>query len=409
MPALDSPSSRLPALAPWRLVVVLGALTAFPPMAIDMYLPALPSIVGDLHASPEAGQQTVSAFFAGLALGQFFYGSASDRWGRRGPLFGGVLLYVLASALCALASSMPMLMVGRVLQALGACAGIVISRAVVRDRFDHRHSAQVLSQLMLVMGLAPILAPLIGGAILQIASWRAIFWLLVVFGLAVGTAVAWTLPESRSEATAQRARSEHPVAAYIDLLRQRRLIGYLLGGCLNSACLFTYIAASPGLLMQTYGISVVHFGWFFGANAAGLIGASQLNRRLLRRHTPDQVLSIFGLLAVVAATALAFAAFTGFGGMWGVLVPLFFALASYGVMTGNTTAGALSVDPQRSGSTAALMGAASFAAGAAVSAITALFHDATARPMAAAFLLCMTASVLAIRLLALPKAPQASA
>jgi DHA1 family bicyclomycin/chloramphenicol resistance-like MFS transporter len=385
------------------MVLLLGAIIAFPPMAIDMYLPALPTIGAALRSSPEAAQQTVSAFFAGLAIGQFFYGSASDRLGRRGPLLTGIALFVLASALCAAATSMEMLLLGRVLQALGACGGIVISRAIVRDRFDHNHSAQVLSQLMLVMGLAPILAPLLGGWVLQVAGWRAIFWVLVVFGVAVGIAAFFLLPESRSDATAERARAENPVSAYFRLLGQRRMIGYMLGGSLNSACLFTYIAASPGLLMGTYGVPVSHFGWYFGVNAAGLIGASQLNRILLRRHTSDQVLAVLGVIAVIAAIALAIAAFTGLGGMWGVLVPLFFALASYGIMTGNTSAGALSVDPHRAGSASAIMGAASFGAGAAVSAITALFHDNSARPLACAFLICMTGSVLAIRFLAFEK------
>jgi DHA1 family bicyclomycin/chloramphenicol resistance-like MFS transporter len=267
----------------------------------------------------------------------------------------------------------------------------------------------VLSQLMLVMGLAPILAPLLGGFILHVASWRAIFWLLVGFGLIVGLAIWVWLPESRSAETAQRARSENPIAAYLGLLRQRRLVGYMLGGCLNSACLFTYIAASPGLLMGVYGVRPEQFGWFFGANAAGLIGASQFNRWLLRRHTSDQVLNVFGLVAIGAALLLAAAAFTGFGGLWGVLVPMFFVLASYGVMTGNTTAGALSVDPFRSGSTAALTGAASFAAGAGVSAIAAQFHDASARPLAVTFLICLTGSTLALRLLAFPKGDLISA
>ncbi len=403
MSAIDSATPPAPTAAPWRMVLLLGAIIAFPPMAIDMYLPALPTIGAALRSSPEAAQQTVSAFFAGLAIGQFFYGSASDRLGRRGPLLTGIGLFVLASVLCAVATTMPMLLLGRVLQALGACGGIVISRAIVRDRFDHNHSAQVLSQLMLVMGLAPILAPLLGGWVLAVAGWRAIFWVLVVFGIAVGVAAFFALPESRSDATAQQARAENPVGAYFRLIRQRRMVGYMLGGCLNSACLFTYIGASPGLLMGTYGVSASDFGWFFGANAAGLIGASQLNRVLLRRHSSDQVLAVFGVVAVIAAVVMAIAAFTGFGGMWGVLVPLFFALASYGIMTGNTSAGALSVDPYRAGSASAVMGAAAFGAGAAVSAITALFHDNSARPLACAFVICMTGSVLAIRFLAFEK------
>lgn len=408
MAANDSPPQQS-ARAPWRLVLLLGAVTAFPALSTDMYLPAVPSLAKDLASPIEAAQQTVSAFFAGLAVGQLFYGSASDRLGRRGPLMAGIGLYILASVMCALATSMPMLLAARVAQALGACSGVVITRAVVRDRFGHRQAAQVLSQLMLVMGLAPILAPLLGGVLLQAGGWRPIFWVLAGFGLVVGLAVTFTLPETRSAETAAQARSEHPLRAYLALLRQKRLLGYLLGGCLNSACLFTYISVSPGLLMGHYGVPASQFGWYFGANAAGLVGASQLNRLLLRRYTPDQVLVAFGVIALFAAVALVLTSYSGFGGKWGVLPPLMLALASYGVMSGNTGAGALSVDPLRAGSVSALMGSASFAAGAAVSAVTAQFHDAGPRPMATAFILCMTGSMVAIRLLALPKGAKAAA
>ncbi|MBN9320141.1 MAG: Bcr/CflA family drug resistance efflux transporter [Caulobacterales bacterium 68-7] len=408
MTANDS-SPQNSARAPWRLVLLLGAVIAFPAISTDLYLPALPTLAGDLGASVETAQQTVSAFFAGMAVGQLFYGSASDRLGRRGPLLAGIALYIVASVACALATSMPMLLAGRVLQALGACSGVVITRAVVRDRFGHHQAAQVLSQLMLVMGLAPILAPMCGGLLLQAAGWRSIFWVLVAFGVIVGGAVALTLPESRSAETAAQARAESPVRAYLALLRQKRLLGYLLGGCLNSACLFTYITVSPGLLIGHYGVPASQFGWYFGANAAGLVGASQLNRYLLRRYSPDQVLMVIGVIALVAAFVLALTSYTGLGGMWGVLPPLFFALASYGVMSGNTGAGALSVDPHRAGSVSALMGASSFAAGAIVSAIAAQFHDGGPRSMATVFVICMTGSMLAIRLLALPRGAKAAA
>ena len=394
---------------PWGLVFLLGALTAFAPMSIDMYLPSLPTIGAALSASSGQTQATVSAFLAGMAIGQLFYGPASDRFGRRGPILLGIAIYIAASAACALATSPEMLIGARFVQALGGCAGAVVARAVVRDRFDHVETARMLSLLMLVMGRAPVLAPLIGGVILEISGWRAIFWALAGFGVCVGIAAALRLKESRSEATAAQARSENPLRAYLALLRQPRLVGYALAGAFNGATLFTYISASPDLLIGTYGISPGHFGLVFGLNAAGLIGAGQVNRMILRRATPDQVLRTASLASVALAALLALAAATGLGGPWTVLPLLFALLASYGFMQGNATAGALNVDPLRAGSTSALLGAVSFATGAVASTISGLLHDGTARPMAMIMFAAMVGSALALRLLALrPEArPQA--
>lgn len=399
--ARDTETSAAP--TPWGLVVMLGAMTAFAPMAIDMYLPSLPAIAEGLSASPGQAQATVAAFFAGMAIGQFIYGPASDRYGRRAPLLVGVVVFTAASVACSLATSPEMLIAARFVQALGGCAGGVVARAIIRDRFDHTETARMLSLMMLIMGLAPILAPLLGGVVLSLAGWRANFWVLTGFGVAVGTAVLLRLKESRSEATAAQARSESPLQAYAALLRQRRLIGYLLAGALNGATLFTYISASPGLLIGTYGISPQNFGWVFGLNAFGIIGANQVNRYLLRRRTPDQVLATASLVSAGLAALLALVAVTGWGGAAGVLTLLFAMLASYGFMQGNTTAGALSVDPLRAGSVSALTGAASFAAGAVAASVSAALHDGTARPMALIMLTAMAGSAVALHTLALPR------
>ena len=323
-----------------------------------MYLPSLPAISVGFGAPSGAAQATLSSFFSGLAIGQFFYGPASDRWGRRGPLLAGMAIYVVASIACALAGSLEGLVVARFFQGLGGCAGQVISRAVVRDRFGHRQSAQILSRLMLVMGLAPILAPLAGGALLIVSGWRTIFWVLTGFGGLIALAMFIALKETRSEATALQARSQHPIRAYAELLRQRALIGFTLSGAFNSAALFAYIAASPGLLIQTYHIPPTAFGWVFGINAVGLIATSQLNAHLLRRRSPEVILVRARPLAIAFAAALAIDAFTGFGGEWGVLIPLFLVISSFGLFGANTQAAGLNVDPLRAGSISALMGAA---------------------------------------------------
>ncbi|MDR6627354.1 multidrug effflux MFS transporter [Caulobacter segnis] len=391
-----------PAAVPWRLVVLLGALTAFAPMSIDMYLSSLPAIGRSLHAGPEQTQATLAAFFAGMAIGQFIYGPASDRLGRRPPLLIGIAVFFVASAVCALAPNIETLIAARFVQALGGCAGAVVARAVVRDRFSQTDTARVLSLMMLIMGLAPVLAPQLGGVVQLVAGWRGVFWTLVVFAVVIGGWVLLGLPESRSAETAAQARSENPLRAYVALFGMRRLMGYALAGALNGAVLFTYISTAPDLVMGTYGHTPMAFNLIFAVNAVGIIGASQINRWLLRRSTPDQVLRKASIASIVAALLLTVAAWSGWGGQWTVLPLLFAALSVYGLMGGNTMAGALSVDPRRAGSISALMGSASFGAGALASWVGGVLHDGTARPVAAVMFACLVGSSLAIFFLALP-------
>jgi len=391
-----------PTVVPWRLVLLLGALTAFAPMSIDMYLSSLPSIGRSLHAGPEQTQTTLAAFFAGMAIGQIIYGPASDRFGRRLPLLVGIVVFFVASVVCALAPNIEILIAARFVQALGGCAGAVIARAVVRDRFSHADTARVLSLMTLIMGLAPVLAPQLGGVVQFFAGWRGVFWTLAGFGIVIGLWVSVALAESRSAETEAQARGENPLRAYIALFGMRRLVGYAIAGALNGAVLFTYISGAPDLVMGTYGHTPLVFNLIFAFNAVGIIGASQVNRLLLRRNLPDEVLSKASIASIVAAFLLTIAAWTGWGGQWTVLPLLFAALSIYGLMGGNTMAGALSVDPRRAGSISALMGSASFGAGALASWAGGLLHDGTAKPVAAVMFACLVGSALAIFFLALP-------
>ena len=320
-----------------------------------------------------------------------------------GPILIGLVIYLIATAVCALSTSVEMLISARFIQAIGACAGQVVTRAVVRDHFDHQNTARVLSLLTLVMGLAPILAPQLGGFVLMAASWRAIFWLMFVIGGAIGLWTLISLKESQGHAARAVARQESVLGSFIALFKQRRLVGYALGGALNGATLFTYVAGSAALVVEVYGISPAWFPLVFAINAVAIIGSSQVNRFLLRTMSSDTILRRASLVAIVLAAILTVFAVTGWGGMWTVLPMIFLVLSSYSFAQNNTMAGALSVDPARAGAISAVMGASAFGAGALAASVVGSLHDATARPMAIAMLLSLSLSAVAIYGLALRK------
>ncbi len=371
------------------LILLLGALTAFGAISIDLYLPALPAIAGHFGAPVAAAQITMSAFFLGMALGQLGFGPLSDRVGRKPPLIAGAAIYTLASLAIMLAPTIELMAVGRFIQAIGACAGVVIARAVVRDRFDTTESARLFSLMFLVLSIAPMLAPSLGAVLLSTFGWQSIFLVLALFGIVSGLAVLFGLTESRSAATATQAASESTLQSYRAALGNRHVLGFVLAGALNGAALFTYIAASPALFMGYHGQSPAAFGWIFAVNAGGLIIATQLNRAALKRASPAHVARIAILAALGFSLVLLALAAAGLATMPITMVLLFLALGSFGFVGGNTSALALGAMPVRAGAISALIGAGSFAFGAAASAITAPFAaqgpTAMAAGMAAGF------------------------
>ena len=386
--------TRAPAAhATLGFLLLCGALSTFPPVTTDIYLPALPQLTRSLHGTTAEGQTTLAVYFLGLGLGQLFYGPWSDRVGRRPPMLAGAAIYLAASFGCAVAGSMGWMIGFRFAQALGACSGVVISSAIVRDRFDHQESAKIYSMLLTLRGIGPILAPLAGGFIVTFFDWRTIFWALAAFGALIGVGVFFGMPESRTAAVAERARTESPLRAYAAVLRNPTIVGYILTNGFNFSSMFAWIAAAPYLVIGVYKVPALYFGWIFGANAAGFMAASQINRRLLRRFAPDRLMAWGSMGALASAAVLFLDAATGLGGPWGIFAPLFLVVSSLGFVSTNAMAGGLAVDPSRSGAVSALFGVGQFALGGLATAIGALASKSPALAMSGVILVLAAGAV----------------
>ena len=370
-----------------RILLILGALSAFGPLAIDFYLPSFPALAQQFATDVEHVQLTLAAYFIGLAGGQLLYGPLADRFGRRRPLLLGVSLFCLASVACALASSLEWLLVARVVQALGGCAGMVIGRAVVRDLCDPLASAKVFSQLMLVMGLAPILAPLGGGWLLSLFGWQSIFVCLSFFSALCGLALAWWLPETLARHSVPVVLRDAP-KQYLRLLRDRQFLGHALTGGLVMAGMFAYIAGSPFVFIQLYKVPVEHYGWLFGSNAAGFILLAQVNARLLGRHGPEYWLRRVIWLYLAGGLCLLGISLLQPEALWPLLLPLFVTVASLGCILPNASACALAGQASHAGSASALLGFLQFSLAALASTLVGVLHNGTAQPMALVISVC---------------------
>ena len=349
-----------------RMIVVLGVMVALGPLTIDMYLPALPKIADDLAVSSSVVQLTLTGTLAGLALGQLIVGPLSDSLGRRRPLMAGIVLHIAASVLCMLAPNLVVLGLARVLQGAGAAAAMVVAIAVVGDLFAESAAATVLSRLMLVLGVAPVVAPSLGAAVLLHGSWHWVFAALVVLaGVLLGVA-ALALPETLPPSHRRPLRVRGIAATYAELLRDRRFVILVLVAALGMSGLFAYIAGASFVLQGTYGLDQQSFALVFGAGAVALIGATQFNVVLLRRFSPQTI-----TLWALAAALLAGGVFVGLsvadvGGLAGFVVPVWAILGAMGLVIPNAPAVALSRHPDAAGTAAALLGAAQFGLGAAV-------------------------------------------
>jgi DHA1 family bicyclomycin/chloramphenicol resistance-like MFS transporter len=385
--------------------LIVGALTAFAPLSIDMYLPALPSIARDFHTGPSQVQLTLTAFLAGIALGQLLAGPVSDAIGRRRPLFVGAGGYTVASLLCAVAPSVYALAGLRFVQGLAGAAGVVIARAIVRDLYSGVAAARYFSLLMLITGLAPILAPSLGGQLLRVTSWRGVFLVLALVGVLVGVAVVIglreTLPVERRRAGGLRDTGQ----AFAGLLTDRVFVGYALSGSLAFAGIFTYISGSSFVLQGIFGLSPQTFALVFGVNAFGLVAATQVNRRLAS-FVPITLLLRAGLATMAAASlALLVAAAGHILGLAGVVVPMFMVMSSLGFIMPNGMALALSRHPEAAGTGSALLGALQMGSGAVVAPLVGVAGTGTAIPMAAVMAALGVTALTSLLVLARPAPP----
>jgi DHA1 family bicyclomycin/chloramphenicol resistance-like MFS transporter len=406
----DSETGTYPSVALSRpQIALLAGFGALAPLSIDMYLPAMPQLASDLAVTAQQAGQSVSVFFSGVAIGQLIAGPMSDRFGRRPLIISGLVAYVVASIAATLTDSFSMLLVARLLQALGACAVTVAGRAIVRDKLDHAESARLFSLLALIGGLAPVLAPSLGNLIIAFGNWRSIFLAMIVAGVVLVAGTLLFVPETRSAETAHQARNEHPFRAYWQLLRNRVLLGNLLAAGFNSACMFAYIANSPAILIQGYGVNRTAFGFLFAINSAGLIAANQFNRMMLKTRSPHWILQRSARNALVLAGLFMLFAATHLGGMGTLLVLLFVVISSAAIVQANTLAGALSVDRVRSGSTAALFGATTFASGSVSSWIAGSLPGSGGTGLAITIAGCLLGAAFAItRLAGQPREPATS-
>ncbi|WP_342649767.1 multidrug effflux MFS transporter [Pseudomonas sp. REB1044] len=370
-----------------RMVMILGALSAFGPLAIDFYLPAFPAMAHAFATDERQIQTTLAVYFLGLSIGQLAYGPAADRFGRRKPLLFGVGLFTLASLACAYAPNLQTLVMARFVQALGGCAGMVLSRAIVSDKCDAVASARVFSQLMLVMGLAPILAPMLGGVLVNVAGWQSIFLSLSLFSAAALLAVVLGLPESLP-AHVPRQPLSGALRQYLRLARDPLFIGHALTGGVAIAGMFAYIAGSPFVFIKLYGVPAEHYGWLFGTNAAGFILVAQFNARLLSRRPPGWLLVRAVWVYLSAGLALLMMSALHPAALWPLLLPLFVCIASLGCIIPNASACAMNGQGARAGSASALLGCLQFSVAAMAAALVGVLHDGSAVPMSLVISLC---------------------
>ncbi|MEX5912486.1 multidrug effflux MFS transporter [Citrobacter portucalensis] len=359
-------------------ILILSGLMAFTSLSTDIYLPAMPTMAKDLHGNVEL---TITGFLIGFTIAQLIWGPISDHMGRRKPLFIGMVLFIIGSAGCALSTSITQIVFWRVFQALGACTGPMLARAMIRDLFARTRAAQMLSTLVLVMAIAPIAGPLIGGQIIRLSTWHSIFWLLVVIGALMFISLNW-LPETLPEEKRVKASLAGAFRNYRSLLINGRFMRYTLSLTFYYVGAYAFITGSPFVYISYYHVDPQHYGWLFALNIVGVMAMSVVNRRLVQRHSLEQLLKYATMLAALAAVALALLVKLESGGIVAIIVSIFLLFSMNGIIAATSTAAALDAVPNIAGSASALIGALQYGSGIISSLLLAAFSDGTPWTMA---------------------------
>lgn len=380
------------------LFILLGALGGLTPLAIDMYLPAMPAIASDLGAGVEGAQLTVSLFMAGFALGQLFYGPLADSLGRKRVLVVGLGLFVLASLGCALVNSLPWLLALRFVQALGGAAAAVVVNALLRDLFSGMELVRAMSMVMMTMTLAPLVAPLIGGALLG-WGWRTIFVTLALLAVLVLWQIVQRLPETLTPARRRSLDMATIYAGYLLVMRHRGAMRELLSGILANAGMFAFISGSPYVYITYFGVQPAHYGLLFAVNVGVMTVLTWINSRVVRRFGLGTMMR-WGLRCIaLASLALLWVGLTGSGGLWGVMLAVVLFMSQLGFINANSMSMTLSHFPANAGTASALAGTLRFGLGALTAAAVNLVPAQSPLPMCLVMAIC---GLLALLLYSLP-------
>ncbi len=365
----------------YSLLFILGGLSALAPLSIDMYLPAFPSIANGLNTTISHVAFSLTSYFIGISVGQLFYGPITDKYGRKKPLLIGLALFFVASVGCALSPNIDWLIAMRVIMALGGCVGMVVSRAVVRDVFPVSETAKIFSTLMLIVGVAPILAPTVGSWLLTVSTWRTIFYVLAGFGLLLIVAVYLFLPESGSFNRKVPLRAKTILKDYKRVLAERTFLYFAVASSIAMGGMFAYISGSSFVFMNYFGLTEANFGLVFSVNAIGFILGSQVNRLLLNKYSSLQIITVSSFILLGVSVLMLTAYFLALMTLITLISLLFTFLFCLGLLVPNATAMALAPFSKNAGSASALLGFIQMVCGASLSALVGAMHNDTILPM----------------------------
>lgn len=370
------------------LILILGLVTALSPFSIDMYLPAFPAIAHDLHCPVSRVQLSLTSYFIGIAIGQLIYGPLLDRFGRKKPLYIGLLVYVLASLGCSVTKSVNMLIAMRLLQALGSCGGMVAARALVRDLFPVNEIAKVFSLLLLVIAVSPLLAPTVGSYVSVSLGWHAVFIILTAISVFILIASWLWLPEGRGPNTEHSLKPRPIIESFYSVFKHPQFYTYAITGGIASASQYAYLSGSSDVFIDVYHFTQHQYGWTFACIAAGLIGSSQINSLVLRRYTSQQIIKVAQAVQCLIGITLFVFTFYGLINATGMIVLIFMFLSAQGFISPNASALSLTPFPHNAGTASALMGTLQMGIGACASAMVSVLNNGTALPMTGIMAVC---------------------